>query len=138
MMRIRIYQIDHERDKNHVKFKSYENTLHYAGSVSPAIYDEVYTGEVDCNNLEDLFDLFNHKQPLTYRGHSLSVSDICEVADSGSVEDGCYFCDSIGYIKIDFDISKTHKPDDLLRVVMVEPNKMPYIAEIENKLEALQ
>lgn len=138
MMHIRIFQIDHERDKDRVKFENHENTLRYAGSVCPAIYNEVYSGEVDCDNMEELFDLFNRNQPLTYRGHSLSVSDICEVADSGSVEDGFYFCDSIGYMQIDFDVSKTHMPDNLLRVVMVEPNKAPYVAEVENKLEALQ
>lgn len=189
-MKIRVYQVDHDRDKNRIKFENHENTIKHAGSVNPATYNEVFSGDVDCISLENIYELFNFHHPLTHRGHSLSVSDVCEVIDapiivgrinyfspdglvSGSVdytdsekynqaiwenkengtefkaiplsgkdipsvEKGCYFCDSVGFKKIDFDVSQTHKPENLLRVVMVEPNKAPYAAEVENKLDALQ
>lgn len=55
-----------------------------------------------------------------------------------SLEIGAYFCDSFGFRKVDFDKSQTQKPDNLMRVVYVEPNKPPYIAEVEHTLEGEQ
>lgn len=67
-----------------------------------------------------------------HRGHSLSVSDIV------TTEDGAYYCDSVGFQKVDFDESLTQKPDNLMRIVYVEPHRSPYISEIEHSLEAEQ
>ncbi len=53
-------------------------------------------------------------------------------------EQGFYFCDRVGFKKIDFDETQVHKPDDLMRVVYVEPNKPPYEAEIEHSLRGEQ
>jgi len=53
-------------------------------------------------------------------------------------EQGFYFCDRVGFKKIDFDDTQVHKPDDLMRVVYVEPNKPPYEAEIEPTLRGEQ
>lgn len=67
-----------------------------------------------------------------HRGHSLSVSDVV-VNDNGA-----FFCDSIGFQPIAFDESQTQKPDNLMRVVYVEPHKAPYIADVAHTLEAEQ
>lgn len=67
-----------------------------------------------------------------HRGHSLSISDIV------TTEKGAYYCDSIGFKKVDFDVSKTQKPDNLMRIVYVEPHKAPYVAEVAHTLEAEQ
>ena len=55
-----------------------------------------------------------------------------------SVEPGCYYCDSFGFEKIDFNPELTHKPDNLLRVVAKEPDKPAYEARVANNLRALQ
>ena len=55
-----------------------------------------------------------------------------------AVESGAFFCDNIGFEKIDFDESRTQKPDNLLRVVYVEPNRPAYKAEVLNDLDHLQ
>lgn len=55
-----------------------------------------------------------------------------------AVESGAFFCDDIGFEKIDFDESQTQKPDNLMRVVYVEPNREPFEAEILPDLEHLQ
>lgn len=65
-----------------------------------------------------------------HRGHSLSVSDIVVT------KDGAYYCDSVGFLKVDFDEAKTQKPDNLMTVVYVEPHKAPYVTEIAHTLEA--
>ena len=80
--------------------------------------------------MEEIFRQFNTEGHPLHRGHSLSVSDVVVT------KDGAYYCDSIGFQKVDFDESLTQKPDNLMTVVYVEPHKAPYIAEIEHTLEA--
>lgn len=191
-MKIKVLQINSERDKNRVKFENLARAEEYQGKlqIDSSIYDEVFAGNVDCKDLEDVFRLFNTDTPLTHRGHSLSVSDIiqvegdapeligrirfynsstafeeCSYTDSEkynadiaeanevgrtieaqnladkhvpTVENGCYFCDSIGFQKVEFDPLQAQKPDNLLKVVMVEPNKPAYQAEIEDSLKGMQ
>jgi hypothetical protein len=55
-----------------------------------------------------------------------------------SAETGAFFCDSFGFKKIDFDESLTHKPENLLRIVYVEPHKEPFVAEVQDDLKMLQ
>jgi hypothetical protein len=190
-MQIKVYQIDHDKDKDRVRFENLENAIKYPSGVNPAIYAEVFSGDVDCNNLEDVFRIFNLGSPLTHRGTSMSMSDIVEVCgkaptlvgtidylntdgkvgetveytDSAkynadiahsvecgrpfeahnldgknvlSIENGCYYCDNIGFEKIKFDTTLTSKPKNLLHAVMVEPGKIPYETEIANELKSLQ
>lgn len=133
-MNIKIYQINYERDKNHVKFLHYEHLDSFQDTkdIDASLYDEVFNGDVDCSGLEDVFQKFNTEGHPLHRGHSLSVSDIV------TTEDGAYYCDSVGFQKVDFDESLTQKPDNLMRIVYVEPHRSPYISEIEHSLEAEQ
>ena len=91
---------------------------------------------MDAEDLEDVFIQFNTTGHPLYRGRSLSVSDVLVVNKGDGVE--AYFCDSIGFAKVDFDETQAHKPENLLRIVYVEPNQKPYIAEVQNDLEHLQ
>ena len=133
-MNIKIYQISHERDKNFVKFLHYDHldSFQETKDINASIYDEVFSGNVDCSDLEDVFRKFNTEGHPLHRGHSLSVSDIVVT------DEGAYYCDSVGFQKVDFDESQTQKPDNLMRIVYVEPHKSPYTAEIENSLAAEQ
>lgn len=133
-MNIKIFQINYERDKNRVKFLHYEHLDSFQDTkdINASIYDEVFSGDVDCSGLEDVFQKFNTEGHPLHRGHSLSVSDIV------TTEDGAYYCDSVGFQKVDFDESLTQKPDNLMRIVYVEPHRSPYISEIEHSLEAEQ
>lgn len=133
-MNIKIYQINYERDKNRVKFLHYKHLDSFQDTkdIDASLYDEVFNGDVDCSGLEDVFQKFNTEGHPLHRGHSLSVSDIV------TTEDGAYYCDSVGFQKVDFDESLTQKPDNLMRIVYVEPHRTPYISEIEHSLEAEQ
>ncbi len=133
-MRVKIYQINPDRDTDGVKFLgtgSREN-LHRNQAVDPSIYDEVFNAEIKESNLEMIYQQFNTEGHPLFRGHSLSVSDVV-VTDSGA-----YFCDSIGFQKIQFDESQAQKPDGLMRIVYVEPGEKPYEAEIPKNLHAEQ
>ena len=133
-MKIKIFQIDHEKEKNGVKFMHTDRLEKLQGTtnIDAGLYKEVFNGEVDAADLEDVYSMFNCEGHPLHRGHSMSISDVVKT------EDGAYFCDLVGFKKIDFDESKTTKPDNLLKVVYVEPNKPAYAAEVEHTLDGEQ
>lgn len=138
-MRVKIYQINTDRDKNRIKFESLDRLERFQGSsdIAPSIYDEVFNADIEETDLEDIYRLFNTEGHPLHRGHSLSISDVVMIY--GDSENKCaYFCDSVGFRKVDFDEDLTHKPDNLMRVVYVEPNRPPFETEIEGTLEAEQ
>ena len=192
-VRVRIYQIDQERDAKHAKFmdKEYLKATLGLDNPDPQWYQEVLNAEIEPCDIEHIFHRFNvgEGHPL-FHGHSLSVSDvvviergntpmavgeilvkdgentqlnryskfleyvarISELTEMGKdfeakgmiglnipmqpmPEPGAYFCDSIGFQRIEFDESKVEKPDNLLRIVYVEPHKAPYEASLLSGLE---
>ena len=103
-MKINIYQINTGRDPKQLKFLCLDTARRILHSAEPdsAAYDKVYSGDVKCRNLEDVFTLFNSGRPEGFRGHSLSVSDVVEVEDAAGITPGFYFCDSFGFKEIPF------------------------------------
>lgn len=133
-MRVRIYQINSERDKNKISYLARKHLKQLQGNekVDASIYDEVFDGELDTANPEMIFRQFNQEGHPLFRGHSLSVSDVVVI------DDKAYFCEPVGFELVDFDTGLTKKPDNLIKVMYVEPHKAPYVAEIENTLEGMQ
>lgn len=133
-MRVKIYQINSDRDSNHTKFRSYKDCCAMTGvkDIDSSIYDKVLDADIDFGHLEELFYKFNTDMHPLFRGHSMSTSDIV-VTDKGA-----YFCDSIGFKKVDFDESKAVIPSDTYSVVYVEPHKPAYRTEIGKDLQSLQ
>ena len=142
-MKINIYQINRNRDTQQLKFMGLDAVRKVLHSAEPdsAAYDKVYSGDVKCRNLEDVFVLFNSGKPEGFRGHSLSVSDVVEVEDAASITPGFYFCDSIGFKEIPFQPERAVNvmiPKNTIQVVLVEPGKLARIAEVGTTLEAMQ
>lgn len=133
-MRFQIYQINSDRDKNRVKFMGLEDIEKFQGAakIDSGIYDRVFMGDADCENLEGIYTLFNTQGHRLHRGHSLSVSDIV------TTDEGAFFCDRIGFKEVEFDKSAAHVPDNLIRVLVLEPHRAPYESEIPNTLEGQQ
>lgn len=126
-MYIKIYQIDPDRDNPVEKYRTvYDNPIHSEN------YNRVFMGEVDCKNLEDVYLKFNTDKHNLFAGHSLSTSDVVVT------EEGAFRCQDVGFTKVEFDEIKVPLPDNLMRVVYVEPNRRPFITEIEHTLEAEQ
>lgn len=69
-MHLKIYQINMDRDQHNVKFRELTGT---GGKLTAdaSIYDEVFDGEVDCKNAEDVYRMFNTAGHPLHRGHSL-------------------------------------------------------------------
>jgi len=95
-MKITVYQM---QDRHDFKFMGFDyivkqqdgNTL-----MDHSIYKEVYSGEVNATNLNEVYSLLNFNHPKDFTGHSLSVSDIVRTPS------GLFFVDSFGFKQIEF------------------------------------
>lgn len=98
---IRILQLKDTTENRNFFFMPLHRLEKFGLTVSLDNYESIYKehiivpdGEDDFDTLENLYIRFQGRKPATYRGHSLSVSDIIEI-------DGIhYYCDSIGFEKL--------------------------------------
>ena len=131
-MKIRVFQL---KDASLVSFMSFDETSK-RGGVKTKDYRQVYGGTVFAKDLEDVFRICNTELPYGYHGHSLSVSDVVEIFDGK--DKGFYFVDSIGFKKLDdFDITQTDH-EDMMKVLILEKDRLPYEAEIKHNIYAMQ
>lgn len=108
-MNIVLYQIIPELDSEHLMFNCFHYVKDLCGDKFPAqIYEAVFNGEVEADNIEDVFAIFNTKYPAGYTGRSMSVSDVLEVIDETG-KSQFFFCDVVGYEIVDFDKKKAIK-----------------------------
>lgn len=146
-MKIRIYQVNTDRDTNNIAFMRYDSLQKFQGSaeINSSIYDKVFEGEVGCKTLEDVYEKFNRHHPEGYEARSLSVSDVVEmIADDGLSEFN--FCDSFGFKKVNFAPDKCEISDRFLSladqekisVLFVPVGKSPAVMEIPNTYEAMK
>ena len=159
-MEIKIYQINIDRDYNRVAFANLEALERYQGTseIDSTIYDEVFSGTVDCSELEDVYRMFNVDRPEGYTGRSLSVSDVVQITAGRDPAPGFYFCDSFGFEKVRFEPERVPKSTDYgtrdadapdewhesvpqdrtIRVVLLEPGKTARTTDIGAALEDMQ
>ncbi len=133
-MHLKIYQINPSRDRNKVKFWELRRLpeVQNSSEVDESIYDNVFDAEMDEMSLQEIYDRFNQEKHPLYRGHSLFISDVVVV-------DGqAYFCENSEFHQIEFDESATHKKNNLIKVLYVEPHRKPFVTEVENTLDGLQ
>ena len=94
-MKIKVYQMNVERDKRRLLFMDYDYTRRYGG-VEPEEYDLVFDGEVTAKTLDEIFTLFNVEEPpKDYHGRNMSVSDV--IVCPG----GAFFVDDVGFAKLE-------------------------------------
>lgn len=103
-MDIKIYQINRTRDADRIKFLGLDSLSTFQGNqdINSRIYDMVYQGSVEAVDLEDVYRIFNTECPRDFKGHSLSVSDVVEVVEGPGTAPGFYFCDCIGFQRVEF------------------------------------
>ena len=94
-----IYQLRSGEELHYYRFADYD-TLHREGnSVEPKNYEQVYRAELaDGTTLEDIFSRFNINLPEDFTGHSLAVSDIIVVHDTGDT--AAYYVDDVGFKRV--------------------------------------
>lgn len=102
-MKVRVWQINDDRDVHRVKFLCYDKAKEYAGEIDPSIYDKAWEGELKASDIERVYVILNTEPPADYSTYALSVSDVVEVVSSKDVASGYYFCDRIGFKRLDDD-----------------------------------
>jgi len=136
LMKIRVFQIDHKKDEKNLAFRDYRTAIAKNGRIDESIYKQVYGGEVPCRTLEEVYALCNgENKPLGYIAESMSVSNVIEVTDD--VNHCCFYVDSVGFRMVDFDTSKADR-SDMMRILILENEKVPYEAEISHDIHAMQ
>lgn len=96
----RIWQLKPDVDVR-MKFVGYDKLLKNFGEPDPGNYQIAYDGQVETNDLEELYTKFNIDHPPGYEGHSLSMSDVVELYDeTGS---SFHYVDHFGFKEIGFD-----------------------------------
>ena len=144
MTEFSIYQINTDRDTARVCFLGYDSLekFQHSKEINAAIYDKVYSGEMECSSLESIYRKFNIEHPADYKARSLSVSDVVEIRESDTLEKGFFFVDSVGFKTISFDKSLCKEPEkatvNKISVLLIEPYKYPKMIEIDDTLEAMQ
>lgn len=86
------------------KFIGYEELMKNFGEIDSDNYGTVYDGEIESNDLEEIYTKFNLNHPQGFKGHSLSISDVVELYDSTSSE--YYYVDRFGFKEIDFELEE--------------------------------
>lgn len=97
---VRIWQLKPDSDFD-LRFRDYDETVKSFGEPSRCNYQTVYDGELNTNDLEEIYSKFNINYPEGFTGHSLSISDVIELYD----EDGStfHYVDRVGFKTIAFD-----------------------------------
>ena len=91
-----IYQLKRGDETRDLRFEPYDRLTAAGHAVDPANYDLVYSAPLAPGmSLEDIFTRFNIDHPADFKGHSLSVSDVVVLHQSG--QDTAHYVDSIGY-----------------------------------------
>ena len=111
-MRIKIYQLNPERDTRRVQFESFEQT-EQCGGVRASEYKCVFHGDVEARHLDDIYNHFNGRtKPYTgtFQGHSFSVSDVVEVlGDIPEMYGRIDYLDTIGEVGEEYWIATKEK-----------------------------
>ena len=96
----RIWQLKPDVDVM-MKFISYAEMAEKFGEPDRENYDLVYDGQIETNDLEDIWTKFNARLPPGYTGYSLSMSDVIELYDHNGSE--FHYVDRFGFKQICFD-----------------------------------
>ena len=81
------------------KFIPYALLCQQFGGISPEDYQVVFDGQLDTDDLNRLYELFNASVlPKGCTGHRLSVSDVVELYDDTGSK--CWYLDEEGFVPV--------------------------------------
>ena len=93
----KIYQLKNSPENHAIRFEEYALAEKYGEPAKPENYDLVYSGSLDefedSNKLEAIYTKFNLNRPESFKGHSLSVSDIIVMNNEANYVDSYGFVD---------------------------------------------
>ena len=94
-----IYQLAHGDATRDLRFEPYDRLQAMGHTIDRANYELIYTAPLTADiTLNSIWEKFNIDHPKDFKGHSLSVSDIVVLHQSG--ENTAHYVDSIGFQKV--------------------------------------
>lgn len=94
-----IYQLKDTDAARNIRFEDLNGLHRTGGFADRSNYELVYSAALlPGNTLEKLYEKFNVNLPRSFKGHSLSVSDIIVLNKGG--KETAYYCDSIGFKEV--------------------------------------
>ena len=110
-----IYQLKRGDETRNFRFEPYDRLQGAGLRVEAANYDLIYTAPLTPDmTLESIWEKFNIDHPKDFKGHSLSVSDVVVLHQSG--QDTAHYVDSFGYKQVPEFLQEQTKqltPDEL-------------------------
>lgn len=91
---VRIWQLKAESDIR-MKFVSLDERVMNFGQPRMEDYRLAYDGQLNTNDLEEIYTRCNNDHPPGYDGHSLSMSDVVELYGADGSE--YHYCDRFGF-----------------------------------------
>ncbi|MGI6498980.1 MAG: YodL domain-containing protein [Oscillospiraceae bacterium] len=145
-----IYQLKHGEECRDLHFENYDRLQSMGIAVDRDNYNLVYTAPLTATGstgqkLESLYGQFNLNHPADFTGHSLSVSDIIALKQSGNVT--YHYCDSVGFTPLPgFDSGKNYlrsvedsvEQNDNNLDGIINNTPAPTIAELGSQVKAGQ
>ena len=90
--RFAVYQVKEEAAYRHLRFRSYDELLQKGYRVDVSNYHQVYLSQLDPGDTaETICRSFTGKLPRTFKGHTISVSDVIVLNRTGEI--CAYFVD---------------------------------------------
>jgi len=99
----RVWQLKPDTDIM-IRFIGYDDLINSGyGEPDPANYRTVYDGQIDTNDLDQIYTKFSYDYPHGFEGNPLSMSDVVELYDDSGSE--FHYVDRFGFRKISFECS---------------------------------
>lgn len=114
-----IYQLKQDASTRDLRFASMAQVEKSGRKVERENYDLVYTGRLETTDkpavaiLEELYARFNLNHPVDFTGHSLSMSDIIVLRQSGSLS--AHYVDTFGFQEV-----KDFLPEEIMHSLATE------------------
>ena len=131
-MNIKIFQTIKEDDYDTYSKEYLMDINHDKIIIDSSLYKCVYDGNLNQNDPEKLFVLFNLSRPVGFTGNSMSPTDVIYIAENNKY----YFCEEKGFSEVIFD--ETQIKDEKIKVVYLQPDEIAQVVTLDNTLSSLQ
>ena len=135
-MLIQIYQIKDEEKRKAEIGRLMNRPPDSTPKVDESLYHRVFKGDLDFNSPQDILLRINIDGHRLFRGEQMGLTDVVEMEPAAGKLTLLY--DSLGMSAVSFNPEKAQKDENLIRVLIIEPHRIPYESEIENTLEGQQ